>query len=108
MHVVIEERTKEIGIKMALGARKSAILSQFLMETLMITAIGGFLGFFFAVAIVRVVPFFGVEDYIGIPRVNIWSGILVIALLGLVGFVSGFFPARRASNLQPVQALKLF
>ena len=108
MHVVIEERTKEIGIKMALGARKSAILSQFLMETLMITAIGGLLGFIFAVGIVEVVPFFGVEDFIGIPRVNAWSGVLVVSLLGMVGLASGFFPARRASNLQPVQALKLF
>jgi putative ABC transport system permease protein len=108
MNVVLEERTKEIGIKMALGARKSTILSQFIFETLLITAVGGVLGFLFGYAIVKVVPMFGAEDFIGVPRVNLWGSAGVIVLLGIVGFVAGLFPARRAANLQPVQALKLF
>jgi len=108
MNVVLEERTKEIGIKMALGARKSTILSQFVFETLLITGVGGTLGFLFAYAIVRVVPFFQLEDYIGTPTVDIWGGLFIILLLGVIGFVAGIFPARRAANLQPVQALKLF
>jgi len=108
MNVVLEERTKEIGIKMALGARKLVILSQFVFETLLITGVGGTLGFLFAYAIVRVVPFFQLEDYIGTPTVDIWGGLFIILLLGVIGFVAGIFPARRAANLQPVQALKLF
>jgi len=108
MNVVLEERTKEIGIKMALGARKSTIMSQFVFETLLITAVGGFFGFLLAVGIVRVVPFFSLEDFIGTPRVDIWASVAAVILLGLVGFVAGIFPARRAANLQPVQALKLF
>lgn len=108
MNVVLEERTKEIGIKMALGARKSMILSQFILETLLITAVGGVLGFLFAWGIVILVPYAGLTDFIGVPRVDIFVGVLVTILLGLVGFAAGVFPARRAANLQPVQALKLF
>lgn len=108
MNVVLEERTKEIGIKMALGARKSYILSQFIVETLLITAIGGTLGFLFAYGIVSAFPLLKLEDYVGVPTVNFWGGIVAVVLLGIVGLTAGYFPARRASNLQPVQALKLF
>jgi putative ABC transport system permease protein len=108
MNVVLEERTKEIGIKMAVGAHKSTILMQFVIETLLITAVGGFLGFVFAYAVVQVFPMFKLEEYIGVPQVDVWGGLLIIIILGVVGFVAGFFPARRAANLQPVQALKLF
>lgn len=108
MNVVLEERTKEIGIKMALGARKSTILVQFLFETLLITGAGGLLGFAFAWGVVAVFPAFNLEDYLGTPAVNVWAGLLAVVLLGIVGLVAGYFPARRAANLQPVQALKLF
>jgi putative ABC transport system permease protein len=108
MNVVLEERTKEIGIKMALGARKSTILFQFVFETLLITAVGGLLGFLFGVAIVKVVPMFGGEEFIGVPQVDIWASVGVVIILGLIGLLAGIFPARRAANLQPVQALKLF
>lgn len=108
MNVVLEERTKEIGIKMALGARKSTILWQFVLETLLITAIGGLFGFLFGALIVKIVPMFGGEDFIGVPEMDMWGNVGVIVVLGLVGLVAGIFPARRAANLQPVQALKLF
>ncbi len=108
MNVVLEERTKEIGIKMALGARKSHILTQFVFETLLITGVGGIFGFLFAYTVVSVFPMFNLEDYVGIPTVDIWGGVGVVLLLGIVGLVAGVFPARRAANLQPVQALKLF
>lgn len=108
MNVVLEERTKEIGIKMALGARKGMIISQFIFETLMITAVGGVAGFGFATLIVLIIPSLGLEDFIGTPTVNLVTGILITCLLGIIGFLAGIFPARRAANLQPVQALKLF
>jgi len=108
MNVVLEERTKEIGIKMALGARKSTILMQFVMETLLITAVGGLLGLLFGALIVKVVPVFGGEDFIGVPRMDMWGSLAVVVILGFVGLLAGIFPARRAANLQPVQALKLF
>lgn len=108
MNVVLEERTKEIGIKMALGARKSSIMMQFVFETILITALGGIMGYLFAYLIVSLVPFFGLEDFIGTPRVDIYTGFLITIILGIIGLAAGFFPARRAANLEPVKALKLF
>ncbi len=108
MNVVLEERTKEIGIKMALGARKSFILGQFIVETLMITAVGGFAGFLFAFAIVAIFPALKLEDYVGTPTINLSAAVGMTVLLGIVGLIAGIFPARRAANLEPVRALKLF
>lgn len=108
MNVVLEERTKEIGIKMALGARKSFILWQFVFETLLITSVGGMLGFAFAWGIITVFPYLNLGDFVGVPRVDMWASVSTIVILGLVGLAAGIFPARRAANLQPVQALKLF
>jgi len=107
MNVVLEERTKEIGIKMALGAKKRTIMLQFLFETIIMTAIGGVLGFLIALAIISVFPA-SFEEYVGIPTVDGVGAALAIAILGLVALVSGFFPARRAAELEPVKALKLF
>jgi putative ABC transport system permease protein len=108
MNVVLEERTKEIGIKMALGARKSFVLWQFVFETLLITGFGGLFGFLFAWGIIVVFPMLHLDEYVGIPTVNIWGSIGIVVVLGIVGLIAGIFPARRAANLQPVQALKLF
>ena len=108
MNVVLEERTKEIGIKMALGARKSFVLWQFIFETLLITGFGGLFGFAFAWIIDSVFPMLKLEEYVGVPSVNIVGSIAVVIVLGIVGLIAGIFPARRAANLQPVQALKLF
>jgi putative ABC transport system permease protein len=108
MNVVLEERTKEIGIKMALGARKSFILGQFIIETLLITGIGGFVGFLFAWLIVAIFPMLKLEEYMGTPAINMYAAVGMTMLLGVVGLIAGIFPARRAANLQPVQALKLF
>ncbi|MEW6412763.1 MAG: ABC transporter permease [Candidatus Zixiibacteriota bacterium] len=108
MNVVLEERTKEIGIKMALGARKSFILWQFVFETLLITGVGGVLGFLFAWLIIAIFPSLNLGDFVGTPSVDFGAAVSTMAILGLVGLGAGIFPARRAANLQPVQALKLF
>ena len=51
---------------------------------------------------------FGLEEFVGVPTVDATIGLLAVGLIGLVGFFAGVFPARRAANLQPVQALKLY
>ncbi|MBI5869154.1 MAG: FtsX-like permease family protein, partial [candidate division Zixibacteria bacterium] len=107
MNVVVEERTKEIGIKMALGAKPRFIMSQFVIETFMLTGIGGILGFLFAWAVVAVVPSFRVEDYIGTPEISQSVAIAAMFVLGIVGMLSGYFPARRASQCNPIEALRL-
>ncbi len=107
MHVVVEERTKEVGIKMSLGAKKAHVLMQFIFETLVITFVGGTLGFLFSLLVVKVFPLFHLEEYLGTPIVTPSAVLIAVGILGLVGLISGYFPARRAANLNPVQALKL-
>jgi putative ABC transport system permease protein len=107
MHVVVEERTKEVGIKMSLGAKKAHVLFQFIFETLVITFAGGIIGFLFSYMVVKIFPLFKLEEYMGTPQITPSSAIIAIGILGLVGMISGYFPARRAANLNPVQALKL-
>jgi putative ABC transport system permease protein len=106
MYVVVEERTREIGVKLAVGAKPSFILSQFLIETMTLTAIGGFLGFLITLGVIAVFPA-QLDEYVGTPEV---SGVVILttaALLGVIGLAAGYFPARRASLLDPVVALKL-
>ncbi|MCU0233822.1 MAG: ABC transporter permease [Thermoanaerobaculales bacterium] len=106
MNVVVEERTREIGIKMALGARSRAILAQFLAETLILTAVGGAIGLAISFGICAVFPT-DLEEYVGLPTLSPGLAALTAAVLGLVGFIAGYFPARDASRLDPVVAMKL-
>ena len=107
MYVVVEERTREIGVKLAVGAKPRFIQAQFLLETLTLTAIGGLLGFLITLGILFVFPFLGLDEYVGTPEASPLVILITAALLGLIGFVAGYFPARRASLLDPVVALKL-
>ena len=106
MYVVVEERTREIGVKLAVGAKPRFILTQFLVETMTLTAVGGLLGFLITLAVVAVFPA-SLDEYVGTPEA---SGVVILttaALLGVIGLGAGYFPARRASLLDPVVALKL-
>jgi putative ABC transport system permease protein len=106
MNVVVEERTREIGLKMALGAKKRYVLSQFLFETLLITLIGGAIGLAFSAGIIAVFPESSISEEIGQPTFSLQVALITVALLGLIGFLAGFAPARRAANLNPVEALR--
>ena len=107
MNVVVEERTKEIGIKMALGARQRWILRQFLLETILITAIGGVIGFAISFAICFVVPRLGATEFVGDPEISLSVAALTALVLGATGLLAGYFPAKEASRLDPVVAMKL-
>ncbi len=106
MNVVVEERTREIGIKMALGARGRAVLGQFLLETMCLTAIGGAIGLGISFAICSAFPT-NLEEYVGLPTLSPGLAIMTASILGMVGLVAGYFPARSASQLDPVVAMKL-
>lgn len=107
MNVVVEERTHEIGIKMALGARQRSILTQFLLETLIVTAIGGAIGFAISLGICGVFPRLGLTEYVGNPEVSPTVALITIGILGVIGLLAGYFPAREAARLDPVVAMKL-
>jgi putative ABC transport system permease protein len=106
MNVIVEERTREIGIKMALGAKQHWILRQFLLETLLVTFMGGLIGFGISYTICRFFPEAPVE-YIGRPELSPLVVALTATALGVVGLFAGYFPAREASRLDPVVAMKL-
>ena len=107
MNVVVEERTKEVGIKMALGARGRWVLRQFLLETLLITGLGGAIGFAISLGVCAVFPKFGVTEYVGDPDVSLSVALLTATILGATGLLAGYFPARDAARLDPVVAMKL-
>ena len=106
MNVIVDERTKEIGVKMALGAKSGAILRQFVVETLIVTAIGGAVGFAISLGICASFPQ-SLEEYVGRPEVSPVVALITTGILGVIGFLAGWFPARTASRLDPVVAMKL-
>ena len=106
MYVVVEERTREIGVKLAVGAKPRFILGQFLVETMTLTAVGGVLGFLITLAVIAVFPA-QLDEYVGTPEASAPVILTTAALLGVIGLLAGWFPARRASLLDPVVALKL-
>ncbi len=102
MLVSVTERTKEIGIRKAVGATRASILSQFLIEAVVLTAIGGALG----VAIGEVLSFL-INSYSPLPAyIPIWAIILGLFASGGIGVVFGVFPALKAANLDPIEALR--
>jgi putative ABC transport system permease protein len=102
MLVSVTERTREIGIRKALGARRWQILSQFLAEAVVLTAGGGVLGIAAGVGIGRLV-----DAVTPLPsHVPVWAFVAAVAVSGGVGLFFGFWPAVRASRLDPVDALR--
>jgi putative ABC transport system permease protein len=107
MNVVVEERTPEIGLKMALGAKRRYVMGQFLLETFLITLVGGAVGFAIGWGVCMAFPSLGLEQYVGNPTISAKIALGTVAVLGLISLIAGWFPARTAANLNPVEALKM-
>ncbi|MGH7727145.1 MAG: ABC transporter permease [Candidatus Eiseniibacteriota bacterium] len=102
MLVSVTERTREIGVRMALGAKRSSILWQFLMEAMVLTGAGGAIGIALGVGIAKLV-----DALTPLPSaVPLWSVVLGLTFSCGVGLFFGIYPAVRASRLDPVEALR--
>jgi ABC-type transport system, involved in lipoprotein release, permease component len=97
----VTERTKEIGIRKSLGARRGDILKQFLFEAVMLSAIGGTIGVILAWLTGRLVTLVFFPTYLSVTAV-----IVAVSVSGGVGVVSGIWPAKRAAWLDPIEALR--
>jgi putative ABC transport system permease protein len=113
MYAVAKERTKEIGVKLAIGARRRVIIQQFFLETVFVFAKGTFWGFitaFNVVHLIRLAPInydsFGIEAYLLRPEFSLQIFVAYTAILGVLCFLSGIFPALRASRANPIESLR--
>jgi putative ABC transport system permease protein len=106
MFVVVQERTREIGLRRSLGARRRDILGGVLLEAMLVVATGAVLGFAIAFGLARGVALLPIEEYVGVPTISPNVALFTAALLGLVGLIAGFLPARRAARLDPAEALR--
>jgi len=113
MYAAAKERTKEIGIKLAIGARRRTIIGQFFLETVFVFAKGTFWGFITAfniVHLVRLAPInydsFGIEAYLLRPEFSMRIFVAYTVVLGVLCFLSGIFPALRASRANPIESLR--
>lgn len=102
MLVTVTERTREIGLRKALGAKKKTIIMQFLIESSILTIVGGFIGMLLGISIS-----FGLTSFMKLPFTISFSAIaLAIGVSGGIGILFGWYPARKAANLQPIEALR--
>lgn len=111
MYVVVKERTHEIGVKLAVGARKAHIRRQFVFEALMVSLFGGLIGLGVSVGIVTLVDMIPTEgnpamNYIANPRLSWPITLGCMSILMLIGLAAGYLPARRAASIDPVESLR--
>jgi len=106
MFIVVRERTREIGVKRSLGARRRDILFQFVTEACLIVAAGAVLGLLVSAALIQVVKLLPIQEWVGTPAISPTILGATLALLALVALVAGLLPARKAAGLDPVECLR--
>lgn len=102
MLTTVTERTREIGLRKAIGAKRRDISLQFLIESVVLTFIGGFLGIILGWLISFGITYFGILQ----TEVSLFSVLLAFGVSATIGIVFGYYPARRAAGLNPIEALR--
>ena len=109
MRVVVDERTREIGVKLAVGARRRTILWQFFSESIMIMLLGGLAGFGLSAGVLqaaKALPASGFTEFVGVPVLNPMVVVSTVLILLVIGVVAGMIPARTAASTDPIEALR--
>ena len=106
MYIVVRERTREIGIRRSVGARRRDILWQFIGEAFLVVGLGAVIGLAGSWGIVWLLSFLPMQEFIGTPTISPVVGVVTLSLLGTIGLLAGLFPARKAASLDPVECLR--
>lgn len=111
MYAVVKERTREIGVMMALGARRSWIIAPIVLEGLVYTALGGLMGTLVGVVLIMIMAQVQLDSsdalaMLGMPTIDVTVAATASGVLGLIGLLAGYFPARRAASIQPAETLR--
>jgi len=107
MFLIVSERTREIGLRMSIGAKDWQILLQIMLEATIIVGLGGAIGFLISVFTVKILSMITLPSWLGTPEISVISVIVTIGILSLLGIFSGLFPARKAAHMDPVEAIGL-
>jgi putative ABC transport system permease protein len=110
MYAVVKERTREIGVKMALGAKVRQVMSPFVLEALTMTILGGTLGTVVGLILMQIVAALPLKneafEFLGRPTFSPAIAAATSLILGTVGMLAGYFPARRAASVNPAESLR--
>lgn len=106
MLIIVKERTKEIGIRKALGAEPWSIVWMILHEAIFITAVAGFMGLFIGMVLLDIVGPMVKSEFMRNPSVNFQIAVTTVIVLILAGAIAGFFPAWKAARIKPIEALR--
>jgi putative ABC transport system permease protein len=112
MYAAVTARTKEIGILMALGARRSYVTGPLVLESLALTFLGGIVGIGIGAGIVQLLAFVQSRaqneamEFLGEPQLSLPIAVVTVLLLGALGLLAGWFPSRRATSIHPARVLR--
>jgi len=105
MYLLVGQKTGEIGIQIAVGAKRRHILAQFLLQAIVLVAAGGLAGFLISWILTTIMGIVPLPEQIGVPEMSPIVCFVTVVLLGVIGLLAGYFPARRAASLDPVRSL---
>ncbi len=106
MLIIVKERTKEIGIRKALGAKPMSIVGMVLHESIFVTAFSGLVGLIFALGLLEFIGPYIELDFLKNPSVNFNIAVTTVIILIVAGAIAGFFPAWRGASIKPIEALR--
>ena len=105
MLIIVKDRTKEIGVRKALGATPRSIISMVLTEAIFITSMAGYIGLFFGIAVLYLIS--GIDsDFFRSPEIHLAVGISAVLILVIAGTLAGLIPARQAAKINPIAAMR--